>query len=81
MHMIRKGQFATDGADMMSFADLFYALAGMVRTVESTQNRRHVSTVPSCFRRHSDAMTAPYHVLEPVAYRSPGSASSFKWNP
>ena len=33
MHMIRKGQFAIDGADAMSFADQFYALAGMVRPV------------------------------------------------
>jgi transposase-like protein len=31
MHMIRKGQFAVDGAGAMSFADQFYALAGMVR--------------------------------------------------
>jgi len=33
MHMIRKGQFANDGADALSFADQFYALAGMVRPV------------------------------------------------
>ena len=33
MHMIRKGQFALDGADAMSFADQFYALAGVVRPV------------------------------------------------
>jgi transposase-like protein len=33
MHMIRKSQFAIDGADTMSFADQFYALAGMVRPV------------------------------------------------
>ena len=33
MHMIRKGQFATDGADMTSFTDQFYALAGQVRPV------------------------------------------------
>ena len=33
IHMIRKGQFAIDGADAMSFADQFYALAGMVRSV------------------------------------------------
>ena len=33
MHMIRKSHFATDGADMMSFADQFYALAGQVRPV------------------------------------------------
>ena len=33
MHMIRKGQFATDGADMTLFADQFYALAGQVRPV------------------------------------------------
>jgi putative transposase len=33
MHVIRKGQFANDGADAMSFADQFYALAGMVRPV------------------------------------------------
>ena len=31
MHMIRKGQFATDGADMTSFAEQFYALAGEIR--------------------------------------------------
>lgn len=31
MHMIRKGQFAISGADAMSFADQFYALAGKVR--------------------------------------------------
>ena len=33
MHMIRKGQFAIDGADAMSFAGQFSALAGMVRPV------------------------------------------------
>jgi transposase-like protein len=33
MHMIRKGQFAIDGADTTSFADQFYALAGQVRPV------------------------------------------------
>ncbi|MCE3606835.1 IS6 family transposase [Massilia sp. P8910] len=33
MHMIRKNQFAIDGPDTMSFADQFYALAGMVRPV------------------------------------------------
>ena len=33
MHMIRKGQFAIDGANMTSFADQFYALAGQVRPV------------------------------------------------
>jgi transposase-like protein len=33
MHMIRKGQFAIGGADAMSYADLFYALAGKVRAV------------------------------------------------
>ncbi|GGE83844.1 hypothetical protein GCM10008020_30900 [Massilia psychrophila] len=33
MHMIRKGQFAIDGAVVMSFADQFYALAGRVRPV------------------------------------------------
>jgi putative transposase len=33
MHMIRKGQVAIDDADAMSFADQFYALAGMVRPV------------------------------------------------
>jgi putative transposase len=31
--MIRKGQFAIGGADAMSFADQFSALAGMVRLV------------------------------------------------
>ena len=29
MHMIRKSQFAIDGADKMSFVDQFYALAGV----------------------------------------------------
>ena len=33
MHMIRKGQFATDGAAAMSFADKFHALAGQLRPV------------------------------------------------
>jgi hypothetical protein len=33
MHMIRKGQFTIDGADTMSFADQFYALAAQVRPV------------------------------------------------
>ena len=33
LHMIRKGQFAIGGADAMSFADQFYALARMVRPV------------------------------------------------
>ncbi len=33
MRMIRKGQFAINGADAMSFADQFYALAGKVRPV------------------------------------------------
>ena len=33
IHMIRKGQFAIDGADVMSFADQFFALAGMARPV------------------------------------------------
>jgi putative transposase len=33
MHMIRKGQFAINGTDAMSFADQFSALAGMVRPV------------------------------------------------
>ena len=33
MHMIRKGHFAIDGADTMSFAHQFYALAGMIRPV------------------------------------------------
>jgi putative transposase len=31
MHMIRKGQFGNGGADKMSFADQFYALAGKIR--------------------------------------------------
>ena len=31
MHMIRTGQFATNGANEMSFADQFYALAAQVR--------------------------------------------------
>jgi putative transposase len=31
MHMIRKDQFAIIGADKMSFADQFYALAGQIR--------------------------------------------------
>jgi putative transposase len=33
MHMIRKGQFAIDGVEAMSFADQFFALAGIVRPV------------------------------------------------
>jgi putative transposase len=33
MHMIRKGQCATNGQNAMSFADQFYALAGQVRPV------------------------------------------------
>ena len=33
MHMIRKGQFAINGADAMSFAQQFYALAGKIRPV------------------------------------------------
>lgn len=33
MHMIRKGQFAIDAPNAMSFADQFYALAGQVRPV------------------------------------------------
>ena len=33
MHMIRKGQFAIDGADAMSFAEQFYALARQARPV------------------------------------------------
>jgi transposase-like protein len=33
MHMIRKGQFAINGAAVTSFADRFYALAGQVRPV------------------------------------------------
>ena len=33
MHMIRKGQFAIDGAAAMSFADQFYVLAGKIRPV------------------------------------------------
>jgi len=37
MHMIRKGQFAINGTDAMSFADQFYALAAQVRPVEAPQ--------------------------------------------
>ena len=33
IHIIRKGQFAINGADAMSFADQFSALAGLVRPV------------------------------------------------
>jgi transposase-like protein len=33
MHMIRKGQFMMEGADELSFADQFYALAGKIRSV------------------------------------------------
>jgi putative transposase len=33
MHMIRKGQFAIDGVDAMSFTQQFFALAGIVRPV------------------------------------------------
>ena len=33
MHMIRKGQFAINGTDAMSFDDQFYALPGKIRPV------------------------------------------------
>jgi len=33
MHMIRKGHFTIDGAEAMSFADKFSALAGVIRPV------------------------------------------------
>jgi hypothetical protein len=33
MYMIRKGECAMDGAEAMSIADLFFALAEMVRPV------------------------------------------------
>lgn len=33
MHVIRKSQFAINGADAVLFADQFHALAGMVRPV------------------------------------------------
>ena len=33
VHMIRKGQFAIDGTDAMSFADQFSTLGGIVRSV------------------------------------------------
>jgi len=33
MHMIRKGQFVVNGADLLSFAAQFYALAGQIRPV------------------------------------------------
>jgi putative transposase len=33
IHMIRKGQFAINGAEAMSFADQFSAWAGMARPV------------------------------------------------
>jgi len=33
IHMIRRGQLAIDGAVAMSFADQFFAVAGMVRPV------------------------------------------------
>jgi putative transposase len=33
VHMIRKGQFAIDGTDAMSFANQFSTLAGIVRSV------------------------------------------------
>ena len=32
MHMIRKNQLNIEGADTMSFADQFYALAGQIRS-------------------------------------------------
>ena len=35
MHMIRKGQFVIDDVDAMAFADQFFALAGIVRSVLS----------------------------------------------
>ena len=34
IHMIRKGEFAIDGADAMSFADQFSTLVGMFRSVQ-----------------------------------------------
>ncbi|MBD8544435.1 hypothetical protein IFU01_15365 [Oxalobacteraceae sp. CFBP 8763] len=33
MHMIRKGQFAIDSAEAMSFAGQFSTLAGIVRSI------------------------------------------------
>ena len=33
IHMIRKGQFVIDGVDALSFAEQFFALAGIVRPV------------------------------------------------
>jgi len=33
IHMTRKGQFTIDGAETMSFADQFSALAGVIRPV------------------------------------------------
>jgi putative transposase len=33
VHMIRKGQFVIDGTEAMSFADQFFTLAGIVRSV------------------------------------------------
>ena len=33
VHMIRKGQRIIKGANVMSFADKFYALAGKIRPV------------------------------------------------
>ena len=33
MQTIRKGQFAMDGVDAMSFAEQFFAMAGIVRSV------------------------------------------------
>ena len=33
MHMVRKGQIMSQGCSELSFADLFYALAGKVRLV------------------------------------------------
>lgn len=47
MHMIRNGQFATDGAAAMSLTDKFYALAGQRRSWEfSSFNQQRDRTLP-----------------------------------
>jgi hypothetical protein len=62
MHMIRKGQFAIDGVEAMSFADQFFVLAGIVRPVE------RCSVVLGKFCRvitnATEPLTVPYHVTK-----------------
>jgi hypothetical protein len=46
IHMIRKGQFAIDGADAMSFADQFSMLVGMVRSKSYNRRNFQRSAIP-----------------------------------